>query len=280
MRSQHSRPLRRGQRLAAALALTVLLGGCATIPGGKPTPGDPWERMNRSIWSFDNAFDHALLRPVARGYVKITPTPVRHSIRNFMTNLTYSDTIINDLLQGKVKDFGTDTARLVVNTVAGIGGLFDPATRLNLERHNTDVGQTLGLWGLHRGPFVMLPFLGPSDVRDAFGRAADEYLTPRAYIQDLYVRWSLFLVDEVDSRAQLLNQDRLIDSAFDSYAFVRNAYLQEREFKVHGNSAGPSGQTVTPEQEFPGLQPDSAGDTGAPGNGGPGPTPQHAPPPR
>jgi len=254
---------------AASLACMSILGGCATIPGGKPTPGDPWERMNRSIWSFDNAFDHAVLRPVASGYVSYTPTPIRHSIHNFMTNLTYSDTIINDLLQGKLEDFGTDTARLVVNTVIGIGGLFDPATRLNLDRHDTDVGQTLGLWGLHRGPFLMLPFLGPSDVRDAFGRAADEYLTPRAYIQDPYARWSLFLVNDVDARAQLLNQDRLIDSAFDSYAFVRNAYLQNRQFKVHGSQGNQPGQTVTPEQEFPGLAPDDSSSGGNDGSSPP-----------
>jgi phospholipid-binding lipoprotein MlaA len=238
---------------AAALLLALSLGGCATLPSGKPTPGDPWERMNRSIWTFDNALDHAVLRPVAHGYVQVIPGPVRNSIRNFMTNLTYSDTIINDLLQGKLADFGTDTARLLANTVLGLGGLFDPATSMNLERHSADVGQTLGLWGVKPGPFVMLPFLGPSDVRDAFGRAADEYLTPRAYLQDPYARWSLFLVDEVDTRAQLLGQDRLIDGAFDSYAFVRNAYLQNREFKIHGSREQQPGETVTPEQEFPGL---------------------------
>jgi phospholipid-binding lipoprotein MlaA len=231
--------------LTAALALSAALAGCATLPNGKPTPGDPWERMNRSFWTFDNAFDHALLRPVARGYVRYTPPPVRHSINNFMTNLTYSDTVINDFLQGKFADGGNDLARLVVNTVLGVGGLFDPASHMDLDRHNTDVGQTLGIWGLGRGPYLVLPFLGPSDVRDAFGSAADEYLTPRAYIQDPYVRWSLFLVNEVDERAGLLDQDRLIDSAYDSYAFVRDAYLQNREFKVHGNN--PSEKPETPE---------------------------------
>ena len=231
--------------LTAALALSAALTGCATLPSGKHTPGDPWERMNRSIWTFDNAFDHALLRPVARGYVRYTPPPVRHSINNFMTNLTYSDTIINDLLQGKFSDGGNDIARLVVNTVIGIGGLFDPASHMDLDRHNTDVGQTLGIWGVRRGPFLVLPFLGPSDVRDAFGEAADEYLTPRPYLNDIYARWSIFVVNKIDDRAGLLDQDRLIDSAYDSYAFVRGAYLQNREFKVHGNS--PSEKPETPE---------------------------------
>lgn len=236
--------------LTAALALSAALAGCATLPSGKPTPGDPWERMNRSIWSFDNAFDHALLRPVARGYVRYTPGPVRHSINNFMTNLTYSDTIINDFLQGKFNDGANDVARLVVNTVLGVGGLFDPASHMDLDRHQADVGQTLGIWGLGRGPYLVLPFLGPSDVRDAIGSASDEYLTPRAYIQDPYARWSLFLVNEVDERAGLLGQDRLIDSAFDSYTFVRDAYLQNREFKVHGSQTE---NPETPEQLLQGT---------------------------
>ena len=243
--------LQRFTMIAVVLASILSLGGCATLPQGKHTAGDPLERMNRSIWAFDNAFDHAVLRPVARGYVKATPAPVRRSVRNFLTNLTYSDTIINDLLQAKFNDFANDTARLVVNTIIGVGGLFDPASHMDLDRHDTDVGQTLGIWGLHRGPYLVLPFLGPSDLRDAIGSSADEYLTPRAYIQDPYARWSLYLLDKVDTRAQLLAQDKLIDSAYDSYAFVRNAYLQMREFKVHGS------QTETPEQAFPELAPDA-----------------------
>jgi len=252
----------------AALALSATLTGCATLPNGHPAPGDPWERMNRSIWKFDNALDHAVLRPVARGYVRVTPTPVRQSISNFMTNLTYSDTIINDLLQGKLSDGGNDIARLIVNTTVGIGGLFDPASRMDLDRHSTDVGQTLGIWGLGRGPYLVIPFLGPSDVRDAFGSAADEYLTPRAYLNDFYTRWSLYLVNKLDQRAGLLDQDRLIDSAYDSYTFVRNAYLQNREFKVHGSQAE---RPETPED----LSPDADGGdpTAAPAGETPPPGP-------
>ena len=258
--------------LTATLALSAALTGCATLPTGKHTPGDPWERMNRSIWTFDNALDHAVLRPVARGYVRVTPSPVRHSINNFMTNLTYSDTIINDFLQGKFNDGGNDIARLIVNTVVGIGGLFDPASHMNLERHDTDVGQTFGIWGLQRGPYLVLPFLGPSDVRDAFGLAADEYLTPRAYISDTYARWSLFVVNELDKRAGLLNQDRLIDSAYDSYSFVRDAYLQNRQFKVHGSS--PSEKPETPED----FSADSSGTSAAAPGASPAAAPSAQPP--
>ena len=246
------------------------MAGCATLPQGKPAPGDPFERMNRSIWTFDNALDHAVLRPVARGYVRYTPQPVRHSINSFMTNLTYSDTVINDFLQAQFDDGANDVARLVVNTVLGLGGLFDPASHMDLDRHDRDFGQTLGVWGLHRGPFLMLPFLGPSDMRDAFSLAADHYMEPYPYISDIYASWSAYVVSKIDERSQLLNQDQLIDSAFDSYAFVRNAYLQEREFKVHGS------RPETPEQLFPGadLGPDS--DTGAPASPAPaGTPPQH-----
>lgn len=257
-------------RVAALSVLMLGMAGCATLPQGKPTPGDPWERMNRSIWTFDNAFDHAILRPVATGYVRYTPEPVRHSINNFVTNLTYSVTVANDLLQAKFNDGANDVARLVVNTVLGVGGLFDPASHMDLERHDQDFGQTLGVWGLRRGPFLMLPFLGPSDVRDTFGLAADTYMGPYPYVSNQYASWSVYLIGKLDARSQLLDQDQLIDSAFDSYAFVRNAYLQQREFKVHGS------RPETPEQLFPGadLGPDS--DTGEPT--GPPAAPPAAPP--
>lgn len=258
--------------LTAALLLSAALSGCATLPNGKHTPGDPWERINRPIWRFDNALDHAVLRPVARGYVRITPTPVRHSINNFMTNLTYSDTIINDFLQGKFADGANDIARLLVNTTLGIGGLFDPASHMDLDRHSTDVGQTLGVWGVTRGPYLVLPFLGPSDVRDAFGLAADEYLTPRPYLPDIYARWSLFLVDEVDKRAGLLGQDQLIDSSFDSYVFVRDAYLQNREFKVHGNRQQTE-KPETPEDLSPDADNTDSGTSAPPAS----PPPPHQP---
>jgi phospholipid-binding lipoprotein MlaA len=259
--------------LAALIFMTLGMVGCATLPEGKHTPGDPFERMNRSVWVFDNALDHAVLRPVARGYVRYTPSPVRQGISNFVTNLTYSDTVVNDFLQAKFNDGANDVARLVVNTVLGIGGLFDPASHMDLDRHDRDFGQTLGVWGLNRGPFLMLPFLGPSDVRDAFGRAGDAYMEPYPYVHGepaQYALWGVEVLNLVNERSQLLDEDRLIDSAFDSYAFVRNAYLQQREFKVHGS------RPETPEQLFPGadLGPDS--DTGAPAN----PAPPGAPPPR
>jgi phospholipid-binding lipoprotein MlaA len=250
------------------LTLAALLSGCASIPTGEQRdPRDPWERANRSIWAFDYAFDRALYRPVATGYVKITPAPVRRSVRNFLDNLTYTDTILNDFLQGKLRDGGSDIGRLLVNTVFGLGGLFDPATHMSLDKHSADVGQTLGIWGVGTGPFFMIPFYGPSDVRDTLGMVADEYATPRPYLSDQYLYWSLWLIDKVDLRSLLLDRDQFIDTAYDPYTFVRNAYLQHRDFLVHGNQA----QSL--EQEFPELQQSGPGGGAAAPPGAPPPPP-------
>jgi phospholipid-binding lipoprotein MlaA len=212
----------------------VCIGGCATLPQGKHDPRDPFERFNRAVWTFDNTLDHVILRPALREYSSTTPSPVSRSIRNFFSNATYTDTIVNDLLQAKFANGANDLARLVVNSVVGLGGLFDPATRMGLARHHADFGQTLGVWGLPSGPYLMLPLLGPSDLRDFFGQAADEYLTPPAYSHDPYLRWGFYAVDQAIERAQYMGLNRLIDKAFDPYAFVRNAYLDHREFLIHG----------------------------------------------
>lgn len=244
------------KHLLRYLSLAVLIlaaTGCASLPpGAKPDPRDRFERTNRAIFKFNLAVDHAVLRPTARTYVKAVPEGARTAVTNFLTNLTYTSTIINDFLQGHVKDGASDTARLIVNTLFGLGGLFDVATPSGLDRHDADFGQTLGRWGVHSGPYVMLPLLGPSTVRDSVGLLVDEYTEPRAYITDPYVRWPVFTVDLVDHRARLLDLDRYIDSAYDPYAFLRNSWLQRREYKVHGDQSA---------DEIP---PDLPDDTSAP----------------
>jgi phospholipid-binding lipoprotein MlaA len=246
-------------RRPAALALLIfgagLLTGCATLPNGKPDPRDRFERVNRGIYRFNTALDHAILRPVARGYVNVTPTPVRHSISNFFSNLSYPTTIVNDFLQAKFHDGVSDTARFVVNSTFGVGGLFDVATPTGLDRHNEDFGQTLGKWGVPPGPYLMLPFLGPSTLRDAPTRLVDEYTTPRAYIRDPYVRWGLYVLDKVDERAQLLPTDAVIDQAYDPYAFVRNAWLQHREFEVRDGDVPPEDFDTDDSSAPPDQQP-------------------------
>jgi phospholipid-binding lipoprotein MlaA len=225
--------------VAVGLIIIAVLTGCTTLKPGQADPRDPYQPFNRSIYKFNTTFDHAILRPVARTYVKATPVPVRQSISNFMTNLDYPVTVVNDFLQGKVHDGFNDMARFLVNSIFGVGGLFDPATRTGLDKNDEDFGLTLGHWGVPTGPYVLLPFLGPSSLRDAPAKLVDEYTSPRAYIADQWTRWSLFLVGKVDARADLLGTDKVIDSAYDPYAFMRNAWLQHRYYEVHGDNPPP-----------------------------------------
>lgn len=222
--------------LLAAWVLTCCCAGCASIPRGSiRDPRDHFERFNRAMFKFDIALDHAVMRPVARTYVRMTPTHVRSGISNFLGNLAYTTTIANDILQGRPRDFARDLARLLLNTTLGIGGFFDPATRLHLFRQDRDFGQTLGKWGLHTGPYLVLPLLGPSDARDAFGTLADRFTSIDAYVDDTAATSGLFSMRVLDTRANALPEDATLDSAYDPYAFVRSAWFQERAYKVHGD---------------------------------------------
>jgi phospholipid-binding lipoprotein MlaA len=221
------------------LLLISLLGGCATLPNGNPDPSDRFERFNRSVYKFNTALDHAVLRPVARTYVKITPAPARRSVNNFFSNLRYPITIVNDLLQGKVHDGVSDVGRFGVNTIVGIGGLFDPASGWGLSKHDEDFGQTLGKWGVPPGPYLMLPILGPSTARDAPAKLVDRYMSPEGYITNSDVTIGLFLAGGINSRAQLLDSDAVRESAYDPYAFLRSAWLQRRNYLVHDGKVPP-----------------------------------------
>jgi phospholipid-binding lipoprotein MlaA len=218
---------------SAVLALACSLVGCASLPqGSKRDPRDHVERFNRSMYKFNTALDHAIFRPVARGYVKVTPRPVRTGVSNFFTNLGYTKTIGNDLFQGQFRDFGSDIGRFAVNTTVGIGGVFDPATRFGIEKHDRDFGQTLGKWGLPTGTYLMLPLLGPSDVRDAFGLIPDRFMSVEGQISDPVISVSLTMSDKLTARANLLPFDPVIDGAYDPYALVRNIWFQKRDHKV------------------------------------------------
>jgi phospholipid-binding lipoprotein MlaA len=238
---------------SALFALTFSLAGCASLPEGSTRdPRDHAERFNRSIYKFNTALDHAILRPVARGYAKVTPHPVRTGVSNFFSNLGYTKTIGNDAFQGHFLDFGSDIARFVVNTTVGIGGLFDPATRFGLDKHDRDFGQTLGKWGLPTGTYLMLPVLGPSDLRDAFGLIPDRFMSIESQITDPVIQASLIVSDKVNARADLLPFDKVVDTAYDPYALMRNVWFQKRDHKVHGDSG--------PDDKVPGLDDDEAPD--------------------
>lgn len=224
-------------RICVAVLLLLLAAGCATRAPARADVGDPWERMNRATYAFNDKLDRAVVKPVARGYRKITPHALQLGVSNFLSNVSYPTVMLNDLLQGQFTPFVRDTSRLLVNTVIGIGGLFDPATAMGLERGDRDFGQTLGKWGVKPGPYLMLPFLGPSDVRDTFGRAGDVFSDPRTYVRNPWWGYGLWTLGFIDARAHLLDAEGVLQGAYDPYAFIRNAYLQNRQFKVRGGSS-------------------------------------------
>lgn len=215
------------------LIVATLATGCTSLPAGKPDPRDRFERFNRSVFEFNQGVDKHIAQPVARAYVKVAPAPVRAGVSNFFANLGYPVVIVNDLLQAKPQPFVKDTTRFAVNTTIGIVGLFDPATRLGLESNVEDFGQTLGYWGMGTGPYLMLPLLGPSSARDLVGRVGDYFSSPTTYLDDQSLKWGLRGGDLVDKRAAVLDATDVMNRAFDPYKFMRNAYLQRRQFQVY-----------------------------------------------
>lgn len=218
-------------RAGQAAALAMILAGCATT--GPPTTGDPLERMNRGTQRFNDAIDRAVLKPVAKGYRKAVPKPIRTGLGNLIRHLAFPTTIVNDLLQLKLKDTATDIGRFFINTTLGVGGLLDPASGIGMPRNEEDFGQTLGRWGLPSGPYLVLPILGPSTLRDAPAIAADMQTDLRAQLDvKTGERIAIGFVSAVDRREGLLNVDPTVEAAFDRYAFIRDAWLQRREYQV------------------------------------------------
>jgi phospholipid-binding lipoprotein MlaA len=233
--------------LSVAVAMASSLPGCAALPAGSTRdPRDHVERFNRAMYKFNTALDRAILRPVARGYVEIAPAAVRACVTRVLGNLEYTRTVGNDVLQGRFVDFGSDIARLAVNTIIGIGGLFDPATRLGLEKHDRDFGQTLGKWGLPTGTYLALPFIGPTDVRDGLGLLPDRFMTVAGHVGDPVIQVTLGTVGKVDGRAAMLPFDRAIETAYDPYALVRNVWFERREYKVRGDSVTSASDSAGP----------------------------------
>ena len=217
-------------------------------PGHEPHPQDRFERYNRAIYKFNDGLDRTVLRPVARTYVKVTPAPVRTRVGNFFENLSYTSTIPNDLLQLKFKPLATDTLRLLINTTGGVGGLFDPATQMGIPTGDEDFGQTLGYWGVPAGPYFLLPFFGPSTVRDTAGSVVARYTNPLQYVSSPYVEYGLTGLDLVHNRAELLPMQNTLDNAFDSYAVIRSAYLQRREYQVQDGNVPDESPGPEPQQ--------------------------------
>ncbi|MFM1760379.1 MAG: hypothetical protein RLY75_1650, partial [Pseudomonadota bacterium] len=228
--------------LLAKLKRMVLLGligtmvGCASIPAGvAPSPHDPWEPFNRSVFEFNEGLDTYLLKPVVAGYRFVLPEFVRDGIYNFFSNYSDIYTALQNLLQGKPDYAFSDLMRVVVNTTFGLGGLIDMATPGGLPKHKEDWGQTFGVWGIPSGPYVVLPFFGPSNVRDTFGTAADlesDYLF--RLLPDVAIRNSLTGLRVVNARNTYYEAGDLLDgAAIDKYSFVRDAYIQRRAYQIN-----------------------------------------------
>lgn len=230
-------PIGRVLMVLALLALLALLAGCAgKVAPEERHPDDPWEGFNRRVFTFNDAVDRAVLRPVARGYRTVTPQPVQTGIGNFFSNLGELRTLLNSVLQGKPGNAGIAGARFVINTTVGIGGLLDYASHMEITGREEDFGQTLGVWGVGEGPYLVLPLLGPSTVRDTAGLPADTYAYPLTYLDEDKVRYALLALRIVDGRARLLDQEAMISG--DRYSFIRDAYLQRRRFEVSDGEVG------------------------------------------
>jgi phospholipid-binding lipoprotein MlaA len=264
----------------AFLALAALmLAGCATLPSGKPDPRDPLERFNRSMFVVNDALDRAVARPVAKAYVKVTPRFVRTGIGNVFNNLNTLGTAVNDALQGKMRQAGRDSARFLMNSTLGLGGLFDPASAAGLELNDEDFGQTFGKWGMKPGPYLMLPLLGPTTFRDGFGKLADQFTYPVYWLEDDSTRLIIRGVSLLDMRAGLLDLDEQLDRSYDRYAFVRNAWLQRREFQVtDGDIEDPSLELEEGMEEEPAPAEGAAPETTAPEGSSAEPTATDTPP--
>ena len=211
----------------ASVCATALL---APFAAQAATEDDPWESINRPIFRFNDTVDTYALKPIAQGYQWVTPQFLQDGVHNIFQNLGDVTNLANNILQLKPHAAGVDTARLIVNTTFGLGGFFDVGTKMGLQRNDEDFGQTLGYWGVGSGPYVMLPLLGPSTVRDALGKYPDTYTEPYRYVNHVPTRNTTRGVDVVDTRASLLQAEKMIRG--DKYTFIRNAYLQNREFKV------------------------------------------------
>jgi phospholipid-binding lipoprotein MlaA len=219
-----------------ALLCLLFLSGCATVDADRD-PRDPWEGFNRGVYSFNETFDEYVAQPVARGYVAVLHQEIRTRVSNFFANI--QDLLIgaNNFLQGKFEDGVNDWARFTFNSTFGLLGLHDIASDLGLEKHNEDFGQTLGWWGVGPGPYLILPFLGSSTVRDATGTAVDWAVQPVGEVRPIALRNTLYGLYFVDTRAQLLDASRILEeAALDKYVFQRDAYLQRRRSLIYDGS--------------------------------------------
>ena len=211
---------------------SVLLTGCATV--SSPDPRDPWEGWNRNVQSFNDVLDDYAMKPVAKGYNWIMPSFANTAVSNVFSNIEDIGVTINAFLQGKFSQSGMDASRFIVNTTAGLGGLIDVGTMIDLPKHKEDFGQTLGVWGIPAGPYMVLPLFGPSSPRGVVGLVGDAAMNPITYIGNIYISTGIFAVNAIDTRANYIITERIADEAavFGRYEFFRDVYIAQRKYLV------------------------------------------------
>jgi phospholipid-binding lipoprotein MlaA len=243
--------------VACMLLVAGVLGGCASTsakaPSGDDAPRakntDPFETVNRGVYKFNDTLDRYALRPVATAYKNHVPQVVQTGVGNFFDNLGYPTTIANQFLQGKFKEGTQDIGRFLLNTTLGWGGVIDVASGgTSLPEHDEDSGQTLGKWGVPPGPYLVLPFLGPANLRDAPARVADDFTQPFRWYDAGSERWISLGISLIDTRAQFLPLDQTLERTYDPYAFVRNAYQQRRQYAVYDGN--PPEESVEDEADW------------------------------
>ena len=225
----------------------LFISGCAGVPTNRDLnahrfSGDP-EKLNRSIYQFNDKVDKTILKPISQGYVAVVPDPARKGINNFFNNLLEINSLINNILQGDLSGAGTNIARFMANTTVGIFGLFDIAGKNGVESDTEDFGQTMAVWGVSPGPFIVLPFLGPSSLRDAVGLIPYYlYTRPQSHLSEFESRVAITASDVISRRAKLLGASDLVDGQLDPYSFIRGTYEQARINAVFDNNP--------PEEDF------------------------------
>lgn len=220
-------------RLLAIVCATSLVSGCATLPPGEPVDYDPWEKPNRKLYRFNEAVDRVTLKPIAKGYKKIIPEPVRNGVSNFGRNLGAPRNIVNNVLQGKPQRGATEFFRFMVNTIIGVGGIFDVATASGLEAHPEGFGQTAAVWGVPSGPYIMIPFIGPQTVRSAVLLPANIEFDLLHHVDESSVRDRLWALRTIDLRHRVLSLEELMQDSKDPYITLRESYLQNQAFQIH-----------------------------------------------
>src|SRR5210317_2206004 len=225
---------RRAARLLAMLLCWLVLAGCASRQTTLTDPEhDPWESYNRKIHAFNEGFDKAIFRPVARGYDYVMPDAPQRGVRNFFRNLNYPVTLLNSLLQGKIERAFTATGRFLVNSSIGLLGFFDVATKAGIPYYEEDFGQTLAVWGWKDSRYLVMPIFGPYTARDFIGRGFYGYFHPVSFAIREYNNYIPLVVDLISLRAELLPFQAELDAANDPYVLVRDVWLQNREFKIY-----------------------------------------------